>query len=157
MRAECEAVVVRAELQAALEGSGPSISLIPSDIVRIAPWRGGLQFNTAAISADLKAVGRWSRVVEAPLALVAGIVAKSLGVTLVLVYSGNKLVLGRTMIDAREEASPLRFFQPGIEHQPELLEARADLRHLLDRPIKPRRRQSPVAGLPLFGSAAARD
>jgi hypothetical protein len=154
MRSDCEAVVVRAELQGALEATGSALTLMPPDIVRISPWRGGLRFTTAHVTADFSAAGRWNRIVEAPLAAVAGIIAKSVGVTLALLYSGNKLILGRTMIDAREEPATERLFQPGADRQPQLIEARADFARLMGRPLRPRRPQEAVSALPLFGGTS---
>lgn len=150
MRADCEVVIARAGFLGVLEGTQETLTLMAPDVVSLAPTRQGLRITTAAAMADLPAEGRWAKSIEVPLALLRGIVAKCEGPTILLVYTGNALIIDRTIIEAREGHSPYQILDFGNDKQLCLMETRIDLNWLAQRPMRSRRRQCPAVRAPLL-------
>lgn len=155
MRCDCEIVVDRAELGAAvMSGAIRAPDLRTPLWIALRPAAGGLRIETASLDAEIEGRGAWKRWVKVDADLFRGVVGR-LGnaPTVALVYAAGRLSINRTMIPAYGEPSPL-------ERRPEGWQgvfsgmAPVSARELAERawqsPSRPRRGQQDARGLPLF-------
>ena len=155
MRCDCEMIVDRAALEAAvISGAGRDRGLRNPRWIALRPAAGGLRIETAAVDAEIEGKGIWKRWVKVDADLLRGVVGH-LGdaPTVALIYVAGRLSINRTMIPAYGEPSPL-------ERRPEGWQgafpgmAPVPARELAERawrkPLRPRRGQRDARGLPLF-------
>ena len=143
MRPSCEVAVDRQAILDAIEMDGHPLNPMHPEDVRIGPAEGGIRIETVSVTADIAAVGVWSKAVIVDGTRLHRILLDGVNSTVLLTYVDGVLSIDRTMIDACAEP------EPGTvdPHQLEL--------GIVGRgvPGARRKRQFGLTGLPLFRQA----
>ena len=151
MKSNCEAVVEHAPLLTAGATVGPPLNLMPSTMVRISPAPDGIRVETASMTAELAAKGKWTRVVEVDRNVLRRLLSRYRDPTVSLLHVAGVLMVNRTSIAAgackveRTAGRPAHGKQLALGIDRSVTDAAHD-------PLRPRRGQLNLLGLPLFGS-----